>query len=198
MTIFFTKNRRFWLSKILHQNQESMSFQSSAQIIGTANYIPPEIWEKYLYTSAGDIYAFSMIVYEIMTLTVPFEKVPFLLICQKVKEGERPAFKYYIDEYKDLIERCWSQNPEKRPTFSEIVEELRNNAGFITSDVNAYENDFELNFKAPPMLCYIDVINLTLCIKRSENIVSQMRENIHPYDEASSEKVDLFPQNDSR
>lgn len=40
---------------------------SSLGIKGTPLYISPEIWEKNEYTKACDVYAFSIIVYEIMT-----------------------------------------------------------------------------------------------------------------------------------
>ena len=29
------------------------------------------------------------------------------------------------DQYWDLIQRCWKQNPDERPTFEEIVEILK-------------------------------------------------------------------------
>ena len=39
-----------------------------------------------------------------------------------------------------MIERCWSQDPKDRPTFNEILEELKNNQDFITDLVD--ENEF--------------------------------------------------------
>ena len=56
-----------------------------------------------------------------------------------------------------FIDRCWSQNPENRPSFDEIVEELKNNPQFITEKVDQtvfrkyvdyienYESSFDLN-----------------------------------------------------
>ena len=44
------------------------------------------------------------------------------------------------DAYKELIEKCWSQDPEERPTFTEIVDELKNNHNFIIDLVD--ENEF--------------------------------------------------------
>ena len=34
-----------------------------------------------------------------------------------------------------MIERCWSQDPKDRPTFDEILFELKNNHEFITENV---------------------------------------------------------------
>lgn len=54
----------FGLSKINHQNQDSISFVSATGIKGTFLYIAPEILETYDYAKEGDVYAFSLIVYE--------------------------------------------------------------------------------------------------------------------------------------
>ena len=53
-------------------------------------------------------------------------------------KGGRPKFNTEIPEsYKNLIERCWNQDPNKRPTFKQITQELREDPGFITSSINA-------------------------------------------------------------
>lgn len=41
--------------------------------------------------------------------------------------------------YRVLIECCWSQNPEERPTFEQIIEVLKNNKDFITDTVDECE-----------------------------------------------------------
>ena len=41
--------------------------------------------------------------------------------------------------YRELIERCWSQNPKDRPTFEEILQTLKTNPEFITESVDKEE-----------------------------------------------------------
>ena len=41
--------------------------------------------------------------------------------------------------YKELIEKCWSQEAKDRPSFDQIVKELKTNPEFITEDVNQDE-----------------------------------------------------------
>ena len=57
-----------------------------------------------------------------------------------VKNGYRPSIQSDVPKcYKDLIESCWSNDPEQRPTFDEIVENLKNNPDFITNTVDHNE-----------------------------------------------------------
>lgn len=134
----FPKIADFGFSKILHSNSDSMSTQSTTGVKGTPIYVPPEGWENNECSKAGDVYAFAIIAYEIMTLEIPFKDYTFMMLCRRVAmNGERPTFKYPIpDCYRDLITRCWSQDPEKRPTFEQIKEELKTNPDFITETID--------------------------------------------------------------
>ena len=80
----------FGLSKIKHSNEESMTFQSSAELKGTPLYIAPEIWTSYEYTKACDVYSFAFIVYEIMTCDDSFKNTDFFGLMAKVLNGDRP------------------------------------------------------------------------------------------------------------
>ena len=79
--------------------------------------------------------------YEIVTNDIPFEecKHPHE-IYMKITEGHRPQFKYPLHEaYQSLIERCWDQEPSQRPTFDEIVYELKNDPNYITDQIDEAE-----------------------------------------------------------
>ena len=137
----------FGLSKINHSN-ESMTMKSTVgSIKGTPLYISPEIWEKQEYTEAGDVYAFGMIMYEMITAEQPFKELnvneqTVFEVAERIKSGERPQFTYEIPEtYRILIERCWDHDPTKRPPFAEIVDELKNDEGFHTE--NFEEDDYQ-------------------------------------------------------
>ena len=104
----------------------------------TAAIMPPEFldnYEEYNRTKPIDVFSFAMVVYEIITEDEPFAGYNPLQIVEKTLKNERPEFNKPIAEcYRNLIERCWSQEPGKRPTFDEIVEELENNTEFITEN----------------------------------------------------------------
>lgn len=131
----FPKIADFGLSKVVHSNSESASLQSTVGFKGTPIYVDSE------YTKEGDVYSFAIIVYELLTLNQRFQDFSMMMMCKKVAiEGVRPEFTFKIDDcYRELIEKCWSQNPKDRPTFDEIVNELKTNEDFITDIVDRDE-----------------------------------------------------------
>lgn len=138
---YYPKLADFGMSKkIIDQNQENTIDT------GTPLYMAPELIQRSgKYTTAIDVYSFSIIVYELLTNEVPFGNIKNLnlkYLYSLVTKGKRPVFKREIPKcYKDLITKCWSQKPDDRPTFSEIVEQLKNNREFIT-ELNVDENEY--------------------------------------------------------
>lgn len=132
----FPKISGFLISKQLPPNILS---QTSQNIKGTPAYIAPEVYLNNLYCKAGDVYAFSLIVYEIVTgqkFCNNFSNVN-QIIDEVVTKGKRPELNNKIPEcYKNLICQCWSQNPDERPSFDKIVRSLKEDPNFITEKVN--------------------------------------------------------------
>ena len=131
----------FGLSKLVQSEEYGSISQSTATIKGTPMYIAPEIWSDYAYTPKCDVYAYGFMVYEIVTSLEPYKANSVFEIYPKIIRGERPTIDDLVPiAYKNLIEKCWSQNPTERPDFSQIVEELKTNKQFITDQVS--EGDF--------------------------------------------------------
>lgn len=135
----FPKIADFGLSKI--NNGTSISIDdlktTAGSVKGTPIYIAPEIWSSQEYSTASDVYAFSLIFYEIITNEQPFKGYSILqILMDVVRNGKRPEFKNDIPKcYQDLIQSCWSHSPNDRPSFQEIVEQLKNNPDFIIKDI---------------------------------------------------------------
>lgn len=133
----FPKIADFGLAQVSHQKQDCTTYQPNNRTMGTTIYIAPEIWKKNAYSTAGDVYSFSLIVYEIMTKEVPFKGFDQDKIFDEILQNHaRPRFKCMIpSSYRRLIERCWNDDPLERPTFDEILTELKTNPGFISRGV---------------------------------------------------------------
>ena len=138
----------FGLSKIIISSNESnisptLQFVSSnCDLKGSPLYMPPETIDEHLYSKAGDVFAFSIIAYEILTLIKPFENISIdELFINVVFFKKRPELTDDIPYlFRELLQRCWSMNPNDRPTFNDIVDELKNNPDYITQNID--ENEF--------------------------------------------------------
>lgn len=109
-------------------NTNDMKNQSMSGAKGTSIYTVPEVLESNVYSKASDVYSFALVVYEILSNEKPFTETDSIsLIYNKiVVKGERPLMNDSIpDRFKKLIEQCWSQDPNERPEFSEIVYQLK-------------------------------------------------------------------------
>ena len=168
-------------------------------IKGTPIYMSPEIWEKYEYSKSSDVYAFSMICYEIMTKEKPFEKTFIFSIPVKLKNDYRPEFNKPIPEsYKELTS-CWSKNPSDRPSFNEIVDRLKNDRGFITDKINEeeylkyidYIDNYKVSFDKSKGINYLDIFKKYS--KNTEKISSQYVDyfSIKPFIFSSKDFIQL-------
>ncbi|KAK8854144.1 hypothetical protein M9Y10_016701 [Tritrichomonas musculus] len=122
------------------ENDDQPQFLS--ELIGTPLYCSPEILQNLSYSKAGDVYSYSIILYEIITNMKPFKNIITIgkLYTKVVTEDKRPELPNDIqNSYRLLIQNCWSKEPNERPTFDQIVEQLESDAGFITDDVNEVE-----------------------------------------------------------
>src|ERR1043166_6020167 len=102
-------------------------------------YMAPEILcrnpHTLLHTLASDVYSLGIIMNEIITGIPPFNNRSHdLFLALDICQGLRPTIRAEIPkELKELIEKCWDANPEKRPTSEEIFYTL-------SSHLNAFKN----------------------------------------------------------
>ncbi|KAK8838935.1 hypothetical protein M9Y10_032394 [Tritrichomonas musculus] len=137
---YYPKISDFGLSKITNSISTSMNIQSSYGVKGSPLFMAPEIFISESYSTSSDVYAFSIVVYCLITGLNPFQECKLLEIIDKVSSGERPFIPEKVPSaYKKLIEKCWSQNPKDRPSFDEIKETVKTDNGFITEKVDNTE-----------------------------------------------------------
>ncbi|KAH0624814.1 hypothetical protein JD844_032644 [Phrynosoma platyrhinos] len=102
-------------------------------LCGTIAYLPPErIKEKNRYfDTKHDVYSFSIVIWGVLTQKKPFsEENNILHIMVKVVNGHRPELPAIsksrplaCNNLIKLMQKCWQDDPSKRPTFQEITSE---------------------------------------------------------------------------
>lgn len=117
----------FGLSKIYDSGNSS----SQSQSYGTSVYMAPEVITGNNYNGKADVYSFGILMFEVVTDQAPYPNLPkknlnmFEFGQKVVYENLRPTFSFEIKpSLKKLIERCWSKDPNERPTFEEIFNKL--------------------------------------------------------------------------
>jgi len=94
---------------------------------GTFGYVAPELYQRGAKPSkAADIYAFGMVVYEVITGASPFEQ-HILLEFPQITQGWRPPrpegpVAMFDQGTWEFVEKCWDENGGQRPTAGEVLE----------------------------------------------------------------------------
>lgn len=119
----------------------NQSFNLSGREMGSPLYTAPEILKKEKdrseYTEKLDVYSYSMILYHVVTGTVPFKDLSIPEIYDMVKKGKRPKIPSYVNPLiSELITKCWDKMQDQRPTFKEIADFLRSDEFLSSVDID--------------------------------------------------------------
>ncbi|KAF7346610.1 Protein kinase domain-containing protein [Mycena sanguinolenta] len=131
--VLVTSSRRacitdFGLSSIVI---ELSSFQHTNPSIrargGTVRYQAPELLKGGQNDSRSDVFAFAIVAYELLTGKLPFHELPREgAVIAALLAGSRPSPTEDIHPVLwALIQDCWEEQPEMRPTAAQVVERLR-------------------------------------------------------------------------
>lgn len=103
--------------------------------VGTFTFMAPEVLDgQFGFAEAGlavDVYAFGMLLWAMLMGEEPWGESSGIKsrfgILRAVMDGERPHVPpapHMSAEMRELIEACWAQQPDERPTFSDVVATL--------------------------------------------------------------------------
>ena len=107
---------------------------------GTFPYMAPEVALCEPYNTSADVFSFSILLWEILSLKVPFggglSRKEYI---DKVSIGglRPPITSSWPSLTRSMLKEAWDVNPKKRPDFKKI-------AALIRADLNAMTEDFEV------------------------------------------------------
>jgi serine/threonine protein kinase len=98
------------------------------QCTGTVQWMAPEQVFTQTYGPSVDVFAFGMVMYELLTENVPYAGLSQGQIYRLLETGNRPVLPPEIvgEPIAGLVYHCWAQMPEQRPTFAEIYGQFAN------------------------------------------------------------------------
>src|SRR5689334_7699223 len=86
------------------------------------SYIAPEVLQGKTHTKESDVYSIGMLMWELFAGHPPFDdKAHDVDLMLKICEGLRPPIlSNMLDDYIQMMQKCWDADPSKRPTIWEL------------------------------------------------------------------------------
>eukprot|EP01125_Pyxidicula_operculata_P017251 TRINITY_DN603_c0_g1_i1.p1 TRINITY_DN603_c0_g1~~TRINITY_DN603_c0_g1_i1.p1 ORF type:complete len:2599 (-),score=583.24 TRINITY_DN603_c0_g1_i1:6794-14590(-) len=100
--------------------------QVRGRVVDCPSWLSPEIICGQPYDYKVDIYAFGIVMCELVSQQIPFHDIDMWKdIEEKVLLGDRPKIpKFCPEKFTEVIQSCWSQNPSKRPDLNAVLASL--------------------------------------------------------------------------
>lgn len=104
-------------------------------LVGTVNWQAPELWHPHpKYNHKVDVFSCAMVFWEMLQWHVPNKKFPWEGMNEHAiydlvgAKRQRPSIhglkSRWCPEIVELMEHMWAQDPQDRPTMTEVVQEL--------------------------------------------------------------------------
>ena len=126
---FVAKICDFGISKQMDHSAQNPLSATHTRAAGTPLYMSPEVMigeqKEAHYSYKADVYSFAVVLWTMWCGDEPFRDVQgnLLALMMAITRGRRPALDpkfQWPPNVVALLERCWTHNPEERPSFDEL------------------------------------------------------------------------------
>ncbi|CAF2476442.1 unnamed protein product [Rotaria sp. Silwood2] len=182
---FLLKVCDFGLAEIRHESLlKSINNSISFQIVGSLAWKAPELFLSHeKHTKQTDIYGLGITMWELATGLKPWnEYLDEIIIESLVKNEKRPIIPLNIpEEYKQVIEDAWNQDPSKRPTCFDLMERMRKQMKNITkidelttTSVNLHHNHQQNNMIEPTLTTNTDSTRISISVAEENRLTDRL------------------------
>ncbi|CAG8471547.1 11994_t:CDS:2 [Ambispora gerdemannii] len=151
----------------------------SKELYGAPPYTAPELFQGLPHTQASDIYSIGIIMADIASGGKP----PFgddyssVQLALAIIDGLRPKFSYGMPRcWKDLMKKCWHENPSQRPNVNQLLEEIREILRFgskwVVENIDKDGTDassVDINMSSVEQEVYSDLATMMICLDINSN-----------------------------
>ncbi|RXN37931.1 serine threonine- kinase Nek9 [Labeo rohita] len=126
LNIFLTKTNLIKLGDYGLAKKLDSEYSMAETCVGTPYYMSPELCQGVKYNFKSDIWAMGCVLFELLTLTRTFDATNPLNLCVKIVQGNWTMeinSDIYTSALIKLVYECLDQDPEKRPTAEQILEQ---------------------------------------------------------------------------
>jgi serine/threonine protein kinase len=175
----------FGLSAVMRGNQDLVGG------VGTPHYTAPKVLQHLRYNEKIDVYSYCLVLWELLTQKVPYAGVKDIAIFDHVvnRNWRLPIPKEAPPGLRKIISRCWSRNPNDRPTFEEIVSLFERHDIVFPQSQTVDLAKVNYSFRCPPLDfdCAFEVLKnpdhprfASVCDFIGRRIDARTRERLRP------------------
>jgi serine/threonine protein kinase len=134
----------FNLSKLV-EGTDSCNSKTGTMAGANPKWLAPEVIGGFSATEKGDVFSYGVVLWELLTWEIPWNKVsPWTVVATLMNGGtlampplddatqplpgsaaDNATFAPHLPAYTALIKRCWAHNQFDRPSFEEVIHDLR-------------------------------------------------------------------------
>ncbi|XP_071962882.1 mitogen-activated protein kinase kinase kinase 10-like [Antedon mediterranea] len=121
---------------------------------GTYAWMAPEVIKSSTYSKSSDVWSYGVLLWELLTGETPYKGIDGLAVAYGVAVNKLtlPIPTTCPDEFAQLMEDCWHEDPHQRVTFPEILDRLQNasESSFMDTPQNSFhqlQQDWKLEIK---------------------------------------------------